>query len=260
MIQIIKTDLKEIESLRNKYLNSLPEFQELYLELMIENSSCYKLFVNENQAGYAIKTSENVLIEFYLENHFLPKSPEIFNQIISELSIEKVYCKSFDYILLTCCLVQSYSYQLIGTLFRDFFDTTINLSDDFKIKHANESDLPFLLKQQDGLFETPQELEHFVKNNNILLFEKNNNLAGCGFLIRVHKDWNYYDIGMWVNPDYRKRGVATQIIAYLKDTCINNKWKPICGCAIDNIASQKTLEKNGFISKHKLIEFNVKTI
>jgi len=41
----------------------------------------------------------------------------------------------------------------------------------------------------------------------------------------------------------------------LRAYAIENGMKPSFGCAIDNIASQKTLEKSGFISKHKLIDF-----
>jgi len=76
-------------------------------------------------------------------------------------------------------------------------------------------------------------------------------------LIRVHADWDYYDIGMWVHPNFRKLGIATVIVSWLKDKYLKNNWKPICGCAIDITGSQKTLEKNGFVSKYKLIEFNV---
>lgn len=254
-MQIVKTDISEIDSLRGNYLASLPEFQELYLELMIEGASCYVLVVNETVAGYAITAAENTLIEFYLVDDFLPTCAEIFNQVIGEASIERVYCKSFDYVLLTCCLMQSYSYRLIGTLFRDVLDIAVDVASGFTVRQASESDLPLLLQQQDGLYETTAELERFVRHGNILLFQKEDELAGCGFLIRVHKDWDYHDIGMWVNPDCRRRSVATHIVAYLKEACRKNEWKPICGCAIDNTASQRTLEKNGFVSKHKLIEF-----
>jgi hypothetical protein len=34
--------------------------------------------------------------------------------------------------------------------------------------------------------------------------------------------------------------------------------KPSCGCAIENKASQKTIEKSGFVSKYKLINFMIK--
>jgi hypothetical protein len=38
---------------------------------------------------------------------------------------------------------------------------------------------------------------------------------------------------------------------------LENRLKPSCGCDVNNIASQKNIEKSGFVSKHKLICFAV---
>jgi hypothetical protein len=38
---------------------------------------------------------------------------------------------------------------------------------------------------------------------------------------------------------------------------IEKNMKPSCGCAIENIASQKTIEKSGFVSKHQMIHFKI---
>lgn len=256
MIKIEKTDFAEIDSLRMDYLNSLSEFQELYLEMMVENSACYTIIGNGISVGYAILTMDNILVEFYLIEEFIHHSDDYFKTLIHELSVSKIYCKSFDYLLLTCCLRNSFGYTLEGTLFRNYIETNAFPVDDLTIRYADYTDYPFLLQQKDELYETPQELETFVKGHNIIMFHKNNQLLGCGYLIKIHPNWNYYDIGMWVNTDFRKQGVATRIISYLKDTCLKNNWRPICGCAIDNVASKKTLEKNGFRSKHSLIKFD----
>lgn len=256
MIQISGTDISGIGSLRQDYLNSLPEFQELYLEMLVEDSEYFSISRDAITIGYAIKTRDNILVEFYLKDEFVPDSQIVFGRIIDSLSITKVYCKSFDHLLLVCCLSYGAAYKIIGTLFRDYLNTKEFPPDGMTIRVADHSDYDFLLQQKDGLYETPEELNKFVNGGNISMFLKDGRLVGCGYLIRVHDRWDCYDIGMWVNPDYRNLGIATQIISYLKNVCLENNWTPQCGCAVDNIASQKTLEKTGFISKHKLIEFS----
>jgi GNAT superfamily N-acetyltransferase len=62
-------------------------------------------------------------------------------------------------------------------------------------------------------------------------------------------------VGMLVHPEHRKRGVGTYIIQYLKEYCMQNLWRPICGCAKQNVSSRKTLERAGFVSKYDLLEF-----
>lgn len=256
-IKIIKSDRKKIENLRNGYLNFLPEFQELYLELLFEKAEIYKLLLKEETIGYFAKT-DNILVEFYVLNKIIPLCNLIFQIVIKRYSLAKIYCKSFDHILLNCCILHSCKYKPIGLLFRDYVDSEKYFADDFVVRFAQNSDYKFLLQQNSELYESADELKRFIDNRNIIMFERNGRLSGCGFLIRIIKNRDFYDIGMWVNPDFRKQGIATHIISHLKDICLKKNWKPICGCAIENIASKKTLEKNGFVSKHTLIEFEIK--
>ncbi|MBP1672769.1 MAG: hypothetical protein H6Q25_584 [Bacteroidetes bacterium] len=257
MIQILKVELNEISSLRFDYLDSLIEFQELFLEMFIDDSTIYKIEFNGNLIGYSIITVDNILIEFYIIDKYVPICSDAFQFIVNELAIQTIYCKSFDSLLLNCCFINSYPYTLIGSLYRNYVTTDKFTMDNMTIRFAEEKDYIFLLQQKGELYETPEELKRFVNGNNIIMFFRDSQLLGCGYLIKVHDHYNYFDIGMWVNPDFRNQGIATMIISYLKETCIINNWIPICGCAIENVASQRTLEKNGFISKHKLIKFTI---
>jgi predicted acetyltransferase len=105
------------------------------------------------------------------------------------------------------------------------------------------------------LFETERQLTDFIKNENVFEFYKNDVFVGCGMVLRTNPEWNYCDLGVWVKPSERGKNIGAQIILNLKEFAIRNNLKPSCGCAIDNVASQKTIEKSGFISKYKLINF-----
>ena len=257
MVQIFKTDKEKISRLRIEYIESLSEFQELHLELLVEESAYFIINASECPIGYFIKTKDNILVEFYLINEYIPQSHDIFIKIVREYAITSTYSKTFDALLLDCCLLHYTKYKIIGVLFRDFFETDIYPLDGLSVRTATELDYSFLLQQEDGLYESPEELTRFVNGGNISMFIKENELYGCGYLIKVHENWDYYDIGMWVNPNSRNQGVATRIISYLKELCLKNVWIPICACAYGNVASQKTLEKNGFVSKYKLVEFGI---
>lgn len=254
-IQIIKTDPDDIHPLRIEYLNHLLEFQELYLELLTETGQFYKILIDESLIGYCIITIDNILIEFYTREENIVRNTEIFKYIMNDLIISSIYCKSFDTFLYNCCKNESYQSKVIGTLFRIFKATPMVEMKDISIRLADNDDYPLLLQQEGDLYETPEELKRFIVGKNILIFERNSKLLGCGYLIKVHPNYNFYDIGMWVHPQYRQKGIATYIISYLKDVCINKQWAPICGCAVENIASKKTLEKCGFISNYQLLEF-----
>ena len=105
------------------------------------------------------------------------------------------------------------------------------------------------------LFESEEEITMVIRNKNMLLFEKNNTIIGCGIFQRVIQGRNEFDIGMLVDKKYRKQGYGTFIIQYLTEYCHSQGWRPTCGCDVKNSASRKCLEKAGYITKHRLLEF-----
>lgn len=250
-------DHSSIKDLRNRCLDESAYPQELFIEWMVIAGDCVKITENRNIAGYFVRSKENILTEFFLSDEYITRKEEIFERILHAFSVTKVYCKSFDHLLLTCCHTYCKSSKIIGTIFRDHTnDILFEIEDELSVRFATESDIPFLLTFEDELYEDPEELKYTVTNKMLLLFEKGKQLIGCGYLIRILPDRNYYDIGMWTASNFRKQGYATKIIAYLKKYCFENGYIPVCGCASDNVASRKTLEKNGFRSKHCIIEFD----
>ncbi len=253
------TTIDRIRKYRAGYLNSLPGFQELFLEIMINNSDCYLLQVDNKEIGYAIRNHDGILLEFYLIDKFIPGAKEIFRQVLKDLFITEIYCKSFDSLLLSNCLSCSFSYSVLGILYRDYVEPTIKRDLEIKIEKSSLSSVGLLLRQDDSireLFETEQQLSGFIENENVFIFIKNDELIGCGMVIRTHSDWDFCDLGVWVNPLKRGKSFGAQILLNLREFAINNNMKPSCGCAIENLASQKTIEKSGFVSRYRLISFN----
>jgi predicted acetyltransferase len=260
-MKIVKTSIDKIKKYRTDYLNSLPEFQELFIELMICNSDYYILEANNNEIGYAIRNNGGVLIEFYVLDKYIADSNEFFSQVLKDLSIKDIYCKSFDSLLLSNCLLKALPYSILGFLYRDYVEPFIKKDSSIKMKRADLSSVSLLLRQDDSikeLFETEQQLIDFIKNENVFEFYKNDELVGCGMVLRTHTDWVFCDLGVWIHPLKRGNAIGSQIILNLREFSIKKSLKPSCGCAIENQASQKTIEKSGFVSKYKLINFMIK--
>lgn len=255
-LHIHKSNPIEVAALRKQYLNSLPKFQDIYLELVIYDSVYYKLSSDNQVIGYAIVSTDDILVEFYIKDAFSGNNPEYFLTLIQQLNIKVVYCKSFDHLLLNCCLTYSLPYKVIGYLYRDIADKGLPMNRNLSFRFAGTNDLPFLQQQNDEVFEPKALLKDFVERNGIIILEQGDQIAGCGFLTQVVADFPYYDLGVWVDPTYRRKGYAVQIMLYMIRQCHNNGWTPICGCDAANTASQGMLSKLGFISHYKLLEFD----
>ena len=257
-MKIVKTIFETIRKFRTDYFNSLPEFQELFIEIMIKNSDFYFLQKNSENIGYAIKNNDGVLIEFYLVNKYISSNNVVFRQVLKELSITEIYCKTFDFLLLDNCLQNSFSYMAIGVLYRDFVVPLVVEDTGIMVQKSSLSSVKFLLNQDNSikeLFETGEQLTEYIKNENVFEFYKGDEFIGCGMVLRTNSDWDYCDLGVWVPPLKRGNGFGSQIILKLRAFAIKNNMQPCCGCAIENVASQKTIEKSGFVSKYKLMRF-----
>lgn len=250
-----------LKNMRMSYFYEIKLSQELFLEWEVQNGGqYYKIFVNEHEIiGYFILNKDNVLVEFYLIQDYIIKKEEIFSIILHEHVVKKVYCKTFDSLLLICSHVFARTSKVIATVFRDYVSGILmELEGAIRVRVAREADINKLLQYGDsGLYETPEELKYTVSNKTVYLFEKDNKLIGCGYLIRVLPDKNFYDIGVWVNPDFRCQGYGTMIVSHLKKFCFSHGYSPVCGCSVENTISRKVLEKNGFISKYGILEFEV---
>lgn len=167
MIRFKKVSYCEIETLRNEYFDSIYEAQELYMELFVKQADYYMIEYGKT-VGYFIITPQNILVEYFITESNIKDCEGIFKAVINDYHVEKVYCKSFDSILLKCCLKNALSYKVIGTLFRDFIDTKPDAMADFLIRRAIDSDIPNLLQYTDELYESEEELHQMVRGENHL--------------------------------------------------------------------------------------------
>lgn len=257
-MRIVPASLDKIRIYRTDYLNSLPEFQELFVELMVGSSYFYVFQDGAEEIGYAIRNNDGVLIEFYVSDRYIPCSSELFGQVLNDLSITGVYCKSFDSLMLRNCLLNNLPYSILGFLYRDYVEPLIKADPTIKMKKADLLSVGLLLGQDDSikeLFETEQQLIGFIENENVFEFYKNDEFVGCGMVIRTHPDWCFCDLGVWVDPSKRGNAIGSQIILKMREYSINNALRPSCGCAIENISSRKAIEKSGYVSKYQLLHF-----
>ncbi|BCY19217.1 hypothetical protein hrd7_30660 [Leptolinea sp. HRD-7] len=250
------TDPTVIEQLRLDYLNHLPLSQEYYLEILIKDSNLYIIFIDNTQAGYFVLSPDNVLLEYYIFPEWINQMDEIFGFILKEVGIKKALCKTFDSDLLFCCLAFHKKTSTIGFMFRDFKAKSSNVTPSgINVRRAEMNDEDQIIAVNEEVFDHDEEVGQYIRAQQIFLFEKANSLVGFGIFSPVFQGRKEYDIGMLITPPFRHQGYGTFIINYLVNYCRQNGWIPNAGCAVENIASRKCLEKAGFVTHHRLLEF-----
>ena len=259
--------LSEFQTIGYAVVNDSNTLVEFYVCAKYLKESCWQ---EEGDFTYQTKVNE--------------RCNELFKTILSECKIEQILCKSFDMQLMNCCNANRLPHTVQGILYREFsaplsspennshVTASTHLTDNSRLvdnfvannfldsanvvmRYAQIGDLPFLISQDDEVFEPKEHLEVNVNRKEIIICEKNSLIVGCGFLTQIAEDFDYFDLGVWVNPDHRRKGYAVWIMQYMRSLCLNSGWVPICGCSAENHASQKMLSKIGYVCNHKLLEF-----
>ena len=256
-ILFIRDEQKELnQQLRIAYLNKLVEPQELFLEMLIWEADFYRIEKNNQVLGF-FQCKNEILLEYYVDYQYLPENEDVFKKMLEQFKFTSIYCKSFDHLLMVSTLPVTSKIKEIGYLFRDFNNRKFVERGEIKTRFGIKADIKSLSTFIEGIFDELEELEMVITNNNLIIFEQKNTIIGFGIFQKTVPDFEWFDIGMAVHPDYRNKGIGSYIISYMRNYCEERGWRPSCGCNIKNIASKKTLEKAGIYSKHRLYEFEV---
>lgn len=248
--------LKEIENLRDDYLKSLIEPQELYLELFVRESDVFIIREKNEQIGYFISDAEGNLYEYHILNSRRTRMDEILKLLINEFRIVKIFCKSFDTNLLSCAVDFQKKCESIGYLFREYEKKELYLNTEgISTRFAKTDDYEFIKEINEEVFESDEEIKETISNRNMILFLIKSEVIGFGIFQRTIPGYDSFDIGMLIVEKFRRKVFGSFIIQYMTDHCTQNGWRATCGCAINNLASRKTLEKAGYTTRHRMLLF-----
>lgn len=255
MIDFVLLDIHDKQLRRNYFLN-LEEPQEFFIERLISNGFWWAIIQNNQQCGYAITDGNDTLLELHLSQNVTFGMIETIEALRVKCGIRNVIVKSFDQNIYLSCLSVSTHHEVIGLLYRVVSNLDFYERPDIIARLATHLDVSNLTKISDDFFDDASEIESYIHHDGLIIYEMiDGNIIGAGVVKRVITDLDDFDIGMVIHSGMRQRGYGTYIVSHLKSYCLTNGWRPICGCSIDNIASQKTLERAGFVSRHRLIKF-----
>lgn len=248
--------LEDLANLRNLYLDSCPEPQELYLEMKVHASKAFVIESEGNKAGYLLIGPDGVLLEYFVTPKYIHYADAWFREILQRCKIQKALCKSFDHTLLACCLDLQISVRVGGILCREWIDQPQRkIETTLTTRKARPEDISRIIAINEEIFDHPDQIRDYVQNERVLMFEKHSTSIGFGLFSRVIPDRPYFDIGMLVVPEFRRFGYGSFIIRYMADFCRKQGWRPICGCDAANTGSLRCLKNAGFIARHRLLEF-----
>ena len=238
------------ETLRNRYLSSLPEPQEWFLEELVRSGDVWE----NSGTSYAV-FDRDTLVEFYTTNS--DDTRRHLSDLIQQRPFKKVLCKSFDHGLIDAAKNLGWPMVETGFLFRKRNRVVLEGNPDFQLVRARSIDLVDAWEIGRDFYDSKDEVEQIFRSNGLWVGFDAGQMVGNGVTIPIDASGNVVDVGMVTRRNQRNKGFASLIVATLSDMLESEGKRPICGCAQSNHASKAALEKAGFVSEHRLVQISI---
>ncbi len=254
MITITPTAFEQIHRLRQHYVATLPGGLEGYAEDKARAGMPYAIAMADQPIGYACIDHAKCLWQFHLVRHATPQGPEIFAQLIGEGLMTAAVISTRDPLSIALCSEFQQRVWCQAYLFEDGWRTCEPLPDytSVTLRLAQPGEAARLADLCGDFLEA---YEPYILNQRLYILEAAIGFLGIGLADPVLIHPPYTCIGMFVHPDHRQRGVGAYLIQQLKARVYALGYIPIAGCGYNNVASRKTLERGGMITRDRLLGF-----
>lgn len=260
-VQFQESTKKEVQSIiKQYYRNIIAPIDDMWEKAIIGTSNYYRIISDSETVGYFCLDTAETLLQYFIRDEFLSKSQEIFKYILKKYNIKKGFVGTNDIRSLLLFLDFNKEVYTHTFLYRDIqkIDRVCPIKD-IKVLTATEKDLQNVIEYHINSLNMEESwikpyCSDLIRRGELILFIKGPEIIGIGEMRQSETQEEYTHLGVTVAKEYRKRGVASYILSYLKKECYRLRMIPICSTTIDNIISQKTIENAGFFAYHRILE------
>ena len=251
--EVISSDIKEVQGIIEEHIKSLSCPMDSWLEDRLLEAAIHKIIYNSCCIGYAGQIEETLHFFHICKEHFR-YAPTILEAFIEKKAIKRVFIMTQDSLLSSLIAEWDYEKEKVACWFTDIGrEENANIQTSHAVfRTACLSDVERIRKVCGDFFEEPSggfaTLEGRLEAETIFMLKNEADLLGCGIIEKSQFCTGVTSIGMFVNREHRRKGVAKTILLNLKEWAYNNNLKPVAGCWYYNTLSRKSLESAGMIA------------
>ncbi len=260
-------DVANIQSMKHAYLATLQAPLDGMWDAIANGSPHWTILVDGEPAGYFVTDESGVLLQFHLRPEYGPLSAEVFRYVLKERAIGSALVSTADPLLDPLCEAiasASVDHTLLYEIDSEKERMPVVVTQGLTFQPVDATDLGRVVLFQQSCLDSEQDMtdwlrgysSNLIARGELFCLYRRNEWIGLGELRRSDSQPGIADLGVMVSPEYRRRGWATDILVRLLAICDREGLQAICSTTVDNIASQKAIERAGFVSRHRLVEVN----
>lgn len=255
-----KTSPTQRTQMQQEYLNKLAIPLDGMWQTFIDMAEQYTISRDDEIIGHCVVNDEHKLLQFNLINQ--ADSSQIFKNTLRELGVTGAFLSTAEYAFLALALdvqktlsVNAKMYHMhshapqkatfpAGMSFRLIEKTELNTAVEFGVDSIG----------CDQNWLTGYYSDRISKKELFGLWQ-DKALIAAGERRFSPNNASIADVGMVVAKSHRGQGIATNILRALAALCQDEGKKAICSTEYDNLAAQKSIERAGFVSEYRILEF-----
>jgi len=256
-VKYIPCKWEDIHALVEEHLRVSNITVESFWEDHVLQSNHYKMVINDEIAGYFAIHKKNTIMLFNVFPPYANHSQELFARVKKHEEVTNAMVATGDEVFLSHCF-DNFARIEKQAYFSIYTEKSVppERKKALKLKLADiDKDCEILKLSGDFLDDIIEDLRDGAKHMNVYIVEYEGSVVGFGVIDygRILKDIS--SIGMYVCEQYRRQGIAANILEQLKLISIENGCRAFSGCWYYNHNSKKSMESAGAYSKTRLIRF-----
>jgi len=261
-ISFSKSELTEaiINYRKQLYVSFVAPLDGMWEALHIANSVSYLIKSKGDEIGYCCIDKDKSLNQLFLIDSHRYLMNTVVTELIKERMIISAHLSSIEPTLFNTCLLFAKSTQVDTINYTFSLEQEKRVSTDLlnlnKAKIFDADRIKTFFKNEIGFDDSFGYTENLIQRGEIYIVEEEDIIIATGECRLSESQPTYADVGMVVKNKNRKKGLGTKVLFELVNIALENKVKPICSTTVDNIASQKAIERVGFYNSHCIFKMN----
>ncbi|WP_020534493.1 GNAT family N-acetyltransferase [Lewinella cohaerens] len=248
------TTQEEVSTYRQElYRTFVAPLDGMWEALYVASATPFLITLEDTSIGYCCIDEDKNINQLYL----MPVHRFLINKVVEELikeaMIQGALLSSIEPVAFNVCLAKT---NTISANTFNFHYASPQKGENkkqldlIKARMDDHSAIKSFFLNEAGFDDNFGYAENLIKRGEIFLLIEDGILTATGECRLSDTQPAYADVGMIVKQDARKRGWGGKVLATLAGIAERQGRIPICSTTVDNIASQKAIQKAGFYQSH----------
>ncbi len=259
---LVKTGSAELADWKMRYLQQVAAPLDGMWQTFVAMADHYSLSGGSQVAGYCVVNSEQQLLQFFVADRELAAG--LFAQVLRELNVQGAVVATCEPQYLNLCTAHKASppteFSLMYHLDLDRAVAPPAFPDGTELRPVSADQLETAVEfgvaaiGADAAWLAGYYAER-IDGAELFGLWQAGELIATGESRPSQIQPPVADVGMIVGPEHRGRGIATNILQWLIHDCRQRSLQPICSTETGNVAAQRAIERAGFTSYQRILQF-----